>query len=628
MNALIPIGISLLVLAISAGLGRLASNLWRGKIDSYAEGLLIDTVLGAGVFSLIIFSLGILQLYSVNFLFGLIFECLVPILAFSLAIRNWRMRKAGTDSVDQPALSAKPERKTFAIIAAYALLTVLALATLIPALTPPAMSDWDSLAYHLAVPRLYLDHCGIYNITIMSHANFPFLMEMLYIPAIGLGVPEAARTINCLMAMLMVAAIALLTKRHFGQKAALTAALGFAGMPIVLFLATTAYIDLATALFAILSIHLLLNYLGTADRRWLIGCALASGFAASTKMTGLAVIPLVFIWLIADRCTASRKCEWKVGLIFLSFSLAVCSPWYIKTFIYTGNPVYPFFYGIFGGRGWSSELAKHYTVQQNLFGMGHDFLAFLMLPWNLAVNSAKFYDRPGLFIGPIFLIAVPILLLARYQSRKIKGLLWFFLASVVIWFELTHQSRYLIPGFGVLTILVSALVYEDKRLQIGAVVLNAIFVITALFGLFTLTLDIQRSLPYILGQVTRDEYLTRYLDTYPATQFINHNLPKSSRIALMGDTRGYYLNRDYVWADWGHSLEFSHRYASAEDLASYLRSRRITHVMINFRFFPERGAGTEPMYSAIDKGLFKRVYPNDQDKDLAVVYEILPSLSK
>lgn len=622
MNALIPLGISLLILAISAGFGRLASHLWRGKTESYAEGLLVDTVLGAGVFSLIIFGLGILHLYNEYFLFAFIFEGLVPGLAFSLAVRNWRLRKAGIVSTHSIPSSVKPERKTFATLLTSMLLIVLAIAALVPSLAPPAMSDWDSLAYHLAVPRLYLEHGGIYNITIMSHANFPFLMEMLYIPAIGLGVPEAARTLNCHMAILLIAAIALLTKKHFSKNAAPSAALGFAGMPIVLFLATTAYIDLATALFAILSIHLLLNYLDTSDRRWLIGCAFAAGFAASTKMTGLAVIPLIFIWLVGNRFAADRKIEWKSGLIFAGIALAACSPWYIKTFIYTGNPVYPFFYGVFGGRGWNSELAGQYAAQQALFGMGHDFLAFLLLPWNLAVNSAKFYDRPGLFIGPIFLVAVPVFFLAKYQSRKIKGLLWFFLASVGIWFALTHQSRYLIPAFAVLAVLASALVHEDQRLRLARIALNTVFVITALFGLLTLSFDIQRSLPYVLGKMTRDEYLTRYMDTYRATQFINQNLPASARIALMGDTRGYYLEREYVWADWGHSLEFSRHYASAEDLVKYLKSRGITHVMINFRFFPERSPGTEPMYSAIDKGLFKRIYPQVADQNRAAVFAV------
>ncbi|MCX6345803.1 MAG: glycosyltransferase family 39 protein [Armatimonadetes bacterium] len=612
MEAFKAILISIVVLLAGAGFGRFARKLWSEKHESWLEQIVLDTALGMGLLSLVIFALGLLQLFRPIVLVFVIALSTLALLAS--AIRN---RLGGSLALPPPS-----RLSTFRFPLSTIIFLVITLAAIIPAAAPPAMSDWDSLAYHLAVPKLYIEHGGIYNIGIMSHSNFPFLMEMLYIPGVMLNCPEAARVLNFFVGILLIASVWLLTKRHFSAKAAPMAALGLAGMPIVLFLATTAYIDLATTLYTVISIYLLLNYLDTRERAYIIGSAIAAGFAASTKMTGLVTIPLIVAWLIIDRFAAERKIEWKRGLMFVGVAFLACAPWYIKTFIYTGNPVYPFFYGLFGGRNWTPDMANLYAASQAKFGMGHDITAFLMLPWNLAFHSEKFYDTPFLFVGPMFLVSVPLLFAAKYRSRKSIGLLGFFLAYIGIWFMLTHQSRYLIPAFAVLAVLVSAIVYEDERLKYARWALGAIFAVTAVFGIFTLWPAITRSAPVVFGKETREQYLSHALDIYPAQQFMNEHLPADARVAFMGDTRGFYLNREYIWADYGHNLEFSRRYLSAEDFVQYLKSRHVTHVMINFRFFPKRGDKTsEPVYQAIDKGLLSQIYPMDTNGGVAV-YEV------
>ena len=116
----------------------------------------------------------------------------------------------------------------------------------------------------------------------------------------------------------------------------------------------------------------------------------------------------------------------------------------------------------------------------------------------------------------------------------------------------------------------------------------AVFVATALFGVLTLWPAIQSAAPVVFGSETRDEYLSRTLDIYPAQKFINEHLPQNAKVALFGDTRGFYLDRDYVWADSGHNVEFSRKFDSVGDLVGYLKSRGVTHAMINFHFFPKR----------------------------------------
>ncbi|MCE5322091.1 glycosyltransferase family 39 protein [bacterium] len=617
METLLAIIFLFLLVFAATGAGRVACSLWSRKSDPAGERFIVDTALGLGVLSLVFFVISAAQLLKTPLLV-VVFFVFTCIGIFSIINKHY----GALSEFRAFVISCFRDKKLSGIVSAI-LLAIIAIAVLIPALAPPSMSDWDSLAYHLSVPKLFLNHGGMYYISFMSHSNFPMLMETIYTLPLQFDNPAAAKMVTYLTAVLLVASVMLLTRKHFSSKAAPLAAIAFAGMPIVMWLATTAYIDIAMALYTVLAVHLLLNYLDQPERHYIIGSAVAAGFAASTKMTGLVIIPLILAWLLIDRfCSQGRKIEWKNGLAFVVAALIVCSPWYIKSVIYTGSPVYPFFYSVFGGRNWTAELAHNYSTQQSLFGMGHGLAAFLMLPYNLAFHSEKFYDTAGLFVGPIFLVGLPVLLLAKYRSRKLVGLTLFFLAFLITWFALTQQSRYLVPGFAVLAVLIAALAYSDGRFHISYYALWSVFLLTAVFGILTLCSAITNTAPVVFCRESRDEYLSRTLDIYPADQWINENLPADAKIALFGDTRGFYLDRAYVWADPGHNAEFTRYFASPKKLVRYLKSRGVTHVLINYSFYPQWGKGTQAVYGAIDKGLLEQIYPNGDGLDNAVVYVI------
>ncbi|MDH7602596.1 MAG: hypothetical protein QHI38_10680, partial [Armatimonadota bacterium] len=382
---------------------------------------------------------------------------------------------------------------------------------------------------------------------------------------------------------------------------------------------------LATAFYTVVSVCLLLNYFDTTDRHYLTACAACAGFAASTKMTGLQLIPLLLLWLVIDRRVLERQFVLRDAVRFVVLAVAVCSPWYVKTLIYTGNPVYPFFYRLFDGRDWSLELARNYSMLQSRFGLGHSVNAFLTLPYDLTFRSDAFYDTSGLYVGPLVLAAVPVLITARYGSKKLIGLLCLFLAQAAAWFLLTQQSRYLIPDFALLAPLASGLLWRDLRLRKARAAWWAMVTTIALFGLMTLASAFSDALPYVLGLQNRSDYLMRSLDIYPAVKFANENLPARAKLALFGDTRGFYLDCDYVWADYGHNLRFSRRCASLDEFLQMLRSNGITHALVNFRFFPrEREAlgNTRFVYQAIRSGAFEAIYPYSENGGSVVIFRI------
>ena len=650
------------------GLGRLARRSWRDQDVPLLDGFVVDTAMGLGLLSLILFAMAASHHLRVVY---------THVVCFLLAmIGLWVVVRAGVFAViarPKDKNWPKPSWKAVVWILAF---ICLALFVLIPAMAPPSGSDWDSLAYHLSVPKLFLQHGGFYYIDFMSHSNFPMLVEMLYTPALSVNEPSGAKMVHYLYGVLLVLAVVMLVRKHLpgvssssalrqaqdaglrqasGSRAAPLAALAIAGMPIVMWEATTAYIDLATALYTAIAVYLLLDYLDKPELRSLVWCGVAAGFAASTKMTGLALIPMLVVWLVVDQ-TFRRKAgdlspgpspgkggELEAGtetghyeggkagtetghyeriaevgrygrvikhaLILAGVGLLVCSPWYIKSLIYTGNPVYPFFYSIFGGNDWTHELAQNYTASQARFGVGHDFASFVLLPFDLTFHSEKFYDTAGLFLGPILLVAVPLLFAARCWSRKLKGLLWFFFAQMVIWFVLTEQSRYLIPAFAILAVIIAAVAYSDERFRITRIALYIVFGATALFGVLVMSFMVSDTAPVVFGRETTDHYLSRTLPVYAAEKWINENTG-DAKVALFGDTRGFYLDREYVWADWGHNKRFTREFASVDEFVSYLKGQGITHAMVNFRVLPGPASATgtaKLVYEAVDRKRFERV---------------------
>ncbi len=632
MSSFISLLLSILLLIAGNAFGRLARRALRIEIVSRLERLTMDCALGLGLASLTILAFGALGLYQ-----GISRIVLLALLTAASALGL----PGFLSDVYGGLQSFRKRRLSFEGLIVSVLVAVCLAAALFCALAPPAMDDWDTLAYHLAVPKLYLQHGGVYYISHSSHASFPLMWEMLSIPGLAVGSVVAAKLVGFWSGLLAVCAVVVVARKHFSVKSGPLAALGLAGIPLVLWEATTGYVDLAAALYTLCAASLMLDFLdrsrtyapsgtGAASDRSLWLCAVMAGLGAAVKYTGLGTAAILALWLIIHELAVRRRMPWKQTAVFGVITLVACAPWYAKTVLFTGSPVYPFFYSVFGGVDWTSEMAANYAKSQAAFGQGHDLKALVLLGYNLTVNPDKFYDTPGLLVGPILLVAVPVfVLLWKHRSAKLLGVAGFFAAQVVAWFALTHQSRYLIPALATLSALLAGIIWRDEKLRLARTAVTALLALTAVVGIVTLTGLGAARYRVVLDMESQEEYLSRSLDIYEAQTYANKHLPEASGVALFGDTRGFYLDAPYFWADWGHNARSSRAFRSADQLADYLRAQGFSHALVNFTFFPspDSASGTAlRVYEAISTGRFLEVYPQQGFVRGPVLFEIRKKL--
>ncbi|MCS7208201.1 MAG: glycosyltransferase family 39 protein [Fimbriimonadales bacterium] len=491
---------------------------------------------------------------------------------------------------------------------------LLALLSLLLCALPPDGNEWDAQAYHLAFPKLYLQAGRMIEIPFMHQSYFPPLQDMLYLWGLSVGSESLAKTTHWAMGVLSALGAAGFAQRRGGSGA--WAAVLVLGVPAFLWQMFSAYADLATALYAALAMFALTHAVQERSAAWLWLAGVMMGFALATKYTALLAWGLWgligLLWLGQTK----QRHAWRTLMLAGLLALAIGSPWYGRNYLWTGNPVYPFAYEIFGGKDWSQEQADAYRHDQLKFGMGREPPMMVLAPWHLAAHPAPFADPIGARVGErVFLLpslgvgvlAMPSVWLTSGVAQGMGYLLGFALLNFVGWFYLMQQVRYLLlvlpvlAGAGLATVVSAA---AWVRYGYGAVLL--------LQAGFTLWLMSRVYLPLLpLALSDRDAYLHRRLQIYPAIQYLNLQTPPEAGVILLDETRGYYLNRRYLWGNAGHHRLIPYdSMRTGDNLAQWMHQNGYRYLLINRMFTPhgEPERWRALYYDAIQRGRLQLVF--------------------
>ena len=492
------------------------------------------------------------------------------------------------------------------------LLLILILFIIILGSVPPVSKD--ALVHHLALPKLYLKHGGIYEIPFMRFSYYPMNLDLLYLIPLYLENDIVPKFIHFSFAILTAWLIFNYLKRRTNIVYALTGALFFLSIPIIVKLSITVYVDLGLIFFSTASFLLLLRWIENGFRlKFLIISAIFCGLAMGTKYNGMITLFLLtlFVPFLYSRYTKSGKPGFLrpvgYGMLFLFVALLFFSPWMIKNYIWTNNPLFPLYDHWFNPQD---------AIDRQAIGLfTYRSLVYHETWWQMALLPVRVFfqgqdGNPQYFDGKLNLFLLVLPFFAFYRIRKdpqvlrnqkkiILAFAGLFFASA--FFSSGMRVRYISPMIPPLVLLS---VFGVRKMlevisELGARYLrNVGFAAIFLILPFSFWLNACYILDqykyvdpfsYLDGSLSRDEYISRYRFEYPAMRYINENLPADARILFIYlGNRGYYCDREYVFdmnknrSTLGQLVKMSDK---PEKIVGGLKEMGITHLLINYDIF-------------------------------------------
>jgi len=436
-------------------------------------------------------------------------------------------------------------------------------------------SFYDALVYHLGIPNLYLQHQGFIAVPQFFFANTSIYYEISLIPAVFAG-DMVPRLFHFLLGVVFIYYLIDLAVRFFQLKNRFILLLLLISMPITVFLLSTVKNDLLSAFFILAGIK---YYLENKNKR----SALCWGFSIGVKYFN--ILPLAIFLSLSF--LKEKKLNSRVIIIFGIISTAVLLPLFIKNYVFTGNPIFPFLGGYFPQVNPYFDASRFAAMKTDVGQLIHSLKDILKLPYTLS-----FYEiGSGGLIGAQFLIFLPLIIVAikRRENKKLR-LLPFALLFLLVGSYFTGQVRFMYAAIVLLAIF-TVLVYETLEAS-GLKIMKYLFFL--IIGLNLATAygyheRIYRAHYLYSGKsASIDEYLEVVFPSYPAIAYVDKNTPEGANILLVGEARSYYLKRPYYVSS-GIDYSMLKKYLSAgpafRDFLAALKQDKIRYIIYNAKEF-------------------------------------------
>lgn len=481
----------------------------------FALGILI------GIFSYIIFALGMMGLLTseiVKFTTVLYWIC-----AGGVWIFLYRRGIIRNDSVRSMFCGFRKDKRHWMLgVLLLALSIVYAFGALIPE------RAFDALWYHLTLPKLYLAEHSISFIPggLLYYSTMPKLTEMLYTASLAFGDDVLTRFIHYGFGVLVTASIFTYVRKYYSLFFALLASVIFYSNIVVGWESTTAYIDLARAFFEFLALWCFTNYIETRQKSWFVESAVMVGLAISTKLIALGslVIFVALIFIVFQKNVLQKRIA--KSALFVGTALVVPLPWFMFSFLSTGNPFYPIFSG--------------YQLDSiNIIRIFPDLL-------NVFLRA----DDP---ISPLYIIVLPLLYFTyRSMNKREKIFTWYCLLSLLIWSVTpkTGGGRFILaylPALSVLSVMIIRLVKSAYITKLLFVTVLGIGCITVIYRFVAQS----HAIPVVMGRESRHEYLSQNLnyefgDFYDSDSYFKTRIQQDDRVLIYGIHNLYYIDFPFV----------------------------------------------------------------------------------
>lgn len=551
------------VTAIAAAAGK--SVLRRGGLET---DLSLAALTGFGLLSSILFVLGILRLFRLEaFVVLLLVATLLSRRSFP-AVRDELVRVV---SAWRQGEELKQSCVGVAVFAALILTVMAALAWLTPT------SSGDPVRMHLSLVRVFLAQHSLDVPAVIPYGYFPQGFEVLAAMAYALGGQFAAQGMELVF-------FALLLRLVFSVARACGATRGWAivgvtlgmAIPFLHWAGTAFKNDAALAAYEVGALLCFLRWRESSKFGWIVLGTFLIAMSFGVKHVVLfAAIPLFClyayaVWRQPRRILAGAT----LAGMFLCFGLL----WHVRTYLATGNPVYP------------ESLRTAVKPAHSKSRWNNGIWRYVAIPYNIHHNAKKYFESGSpnpagiviLILAPLWLMRAPL-----PRNRRTEAVVWFFLLLYYLYWGGTWiVLRYAIAPFLLLAALGAARLDLQPRWAAMTAVTMAVVFSLPVIVIMEMT---PAQPPYLLKSIDKSEYLRRTLPPYGAVDFLSHHANADDAIASVGNwAAGYSPNP----AKFDHIYRTDRRYTAA-DVNTVLSGERNYLILPNHQNLSdlERAAG-------------------------------------
>jgi hypothetical protein len=394
---------------------------------------------------------------------------------------------------------------------------------------------FDATMYHLPFARAFAATGRMPFLPDLRFPIFPQLMEVLFAMVFPAGRDVAAQALSLVTTVLSALMVVGWAREEGEPRAGWLAAAAFLGNPIVTYFGATPYVDAGLILFATAAFYSFRRWRATGLLHWAALAGLFAGTGAAVKYLGLFFVAALAVAVFA---AAGRDRRARAALCFVVPALAALGPWYLRIFLETGNPVFPFFTRLFGASAW--DLGGY---QPRLFGpeaagieghaaaVGGLLLRLVTAPFDLIFPRRHFDWHPP--FSPVYLVALPAYAVGLLRRGPWRPLLAIAAAYALFAMTLPRDPRYLTPLLPLLSlaaVMLSMDLYRIRRVASGdrmaALAAAALILPSLLYSVRDLR---WRGAPPFSREACQ-MYLARTLPAYPALDFLNRT--RDSRYTL------------------------------------------------------------------------------------------------
>lgn len=377
---------------------------------------------------------------------------------------------------------------------------------------------FDALWYHLPLSKLFLmRHQWYFPGGLYYYSVMPRLAELIGLPflaAFGYTGPKFIQFASGLIACYLIYKLA--QKYTSSKLLALTAVNLFYATWLVSWQSSSAYVDLTRTVFELTALYVILNSKFIIQKSIFL-TGIFMGLAIGVKWHALGSLVLMAIIFTP---------------LIVPIALLIASPWFFIAHHFTGNLLYPLFEKFMT----TTQLAQ---VDPHFYDPVAIIKRFILAPIFLTRPSEDFLSP---VIGLVYLISLLGLISSNKTIRKIS--LFGTLGTFLLLLTPPPSTRYFLPY---LPAIILSCVYILSRLKNQiSIWFIGIFSLSALLILGMRVYAFSKYFPYLIGQQTKNQFLTslsyRLPDTFIDTDnYVKNNLPSNANYLISSLHNLYYF---------------------------------------------------------------------------------------